>query len=204
MGGARQSGQLSQRQVRADPLHVIRTARSATRSTSSEAVQSQREPRSYSGALRIGTAVELPRCAGCCSAEPGRRVVPRRPLAERRGAEPEQPRRRLRLAAASPDGATLALGGRAAAAGPGPRADFCSVGRMQQYCAADDAAGARPLRERRRPAPGCSEHQGLRQSDRAAAGITTQQRQRDRRVDPTEHLAGAGPEARQLAAQLVG
>ena len=33
-------------------------------------------------------------CADCCSAEPGRRVVPRRPFAERRGAEAGQARGR--------------------------------------------------------------------------------------------------------------
>jgi hypothetical protein len=36
------------------------------------------------------------------------------------------------------------------------------------------------------------------------AGIATQERQRDRRVDRTEHLARPGPEAPELVAQLVG
>jgi hypothetical protein len=81
-------------------------------------------------------------CADCCSAEPGRRVVPRRPFAECRGAESEQARgrrdarycfaRRTQAAVAHRDGVAVLA-----------PADFCAVGLVQQSRAAHDAAGAR-------------------------------------------------------------
>ena len=50
------------------------------------------------------------------------------------------------VASASPDRAPAAVAPPRRRGGPGP-GDFCNVRRMQQSCAADDAAGARPLRQ---------------------------------------------------------
>ena len=82
--------------------------------------------------------------ADCCSAEPGRRVVPRRPFAEHHGAEAEQARRRRARCcfARWSAGRGRLRGGVAVLA----RTDFCNLPGMRQSCAEYNVAGARPSR----------------------------------------------------------
>ena len=110
------------------------------------------------GAVRGRRTAEFGRDSSAASealtvAPPSPVVKARRwPLAERRGVEAEQARRRRggRYCFARPSAAAVAPQRRVAVLAP---ADFCNVRRLQQSCAADDAAGARPKRRRRRAGP---------------------------------------------------
>jgi hypothetical protein len=81
------------------------------------------------------------------SVETGRRVGPRRPLAERRDDEIEQVRSHSTLAVASPLAHWLRSPRRDRLGVLAPT-DFCNLLKMQQSAPQNDAAGARPKRNR--------------------------------------------------------